>query len=248
MSVQAITCAMALRSVSPSEKLLLLALANYADEQMQCWPSQRRLADDTCLTDRTVRSLLSGLEQRGIISRTERMRDDNSRTTDVITLHFHSVAVQSISGGAETISGGVRKQFPGGAETVSGHEPSPNHQLEPSRSADPVGFGEWWGCYPRKVAKAAARKAYKAALKHAAPERLLAALKAHEFSPDVRYQPHPATWLNHGHWEDEAKGATKASEPYEPASPAVVADRIRHFRETGEWRPAWGPEPEERAA
>jgi hypothetical protein len=129
MSVAALSCAMALRDVSPSEKLLLLALANYADEHMQCFPSQRRLADDTCLSDRTVRTLLAGLEARHIISRQERQRRDNSRATDLITLHFAGVVAEAASGGAEIISGGVGKPLPGGAEAASGlttFEPSPN--------------------------------------------------------------------------------------------------------------------------
>lgn len=135
MSVQAITCAMALRGVSPSEKLLLLALANYADENMRCYPSQKRLAEDTCLSDRTVRSLLAGLAERRMISRTERQRQDGSRASDIVTLHFagsvDANGVTPISGGGETISGGARKQFPGGGEMASGlttFEPSLNQE------------------------------------------------------------------------------------------------------------------------
>lgn len=142
MSVKALTCAMALRGVSPSEKLLLLALANYADENMQCYPSQKRLAEDTCLSDRTIRSLLAGLEQRKIISREERQRRDNSRASDLVTLHFFGGVAEAASGGAEIVSGGVRKQFPGGAEVVSAlttFEPSVNHQ---SNHDDGEGAGE----------------------------------------------------------------------------------------------------------
>jgi hypothetical protein len=134
VSVKALTCAMALRGVSPSEKLLLLALANYADENMQCYPSQRRLAEDTCLSDRTIRTLLCGLEERRIISRQERQRRDNSRATDLVTLHFFGGVAEATSGGAEITSGGVRKQLPGGAEATSAlttFEPSPKPSTEP---------------------------------------------------------------------------------------------------------------------
>jgi hypothetical protein len=127
------SCAMALRGVSPSEKLLLLALANYADENMKCYPSQRRLADDTCLSDRTIRSLLAALEARQMLSRTQRSRPDGSRSTDIITLQFAGKIVAESSGGTETASGGVGKPFPGGTETASGlttFEPSSNHQDE----------------------------------------------------------------------------------------------------------------------
>ena len=140
MSIAAMSCAMALRGVSPSEKLLLLALSNYADEHMRCWPSQKRLAEDTCLSDRTIRSLLAELEAREMLSRTQRQRPDGSRSTDIITLHFAGTVVADISGGAEITSGGVRKQFPGGGETTSAlttFEPPSNHQEEPLRRDAP---------------------------------------------------------------------------------------------------------------
>lgn len=119
------TCAMSIRGVTASEKLLLLALANYADENMRCFPSQGRLAEDACLTPRTIRSTLLALEQRGIISREQRKRADGSRTSDIITLHLYGEPCtprggEMISGGGEMISGGVGKWFPGGAEIISG--------------------------------------------------------------------------------------------------------------------------------
>lgn len=248
MSVQAITCAMALRGVSPSEKLLLLALANYADERMQCWPSQRRLAEDTCLTDRTVRALLTELEDRGFLSRERRERDDGSRATDRITLHFHGIVPASsdaqISGGAEIISGGVRKQLPGGAEMVSGlttFEPSIETPTEPQRAAEPPGFAEWWEAYPRKTAKGAARSAYRSALKKAKPEVLLASLAAARFSQEAKFIPHPATWLNQERWLDEPAGGSHPTTPPPPADP--WPRRMLNWRTNGYWNSEWGPKP-----
>ena len=137
MSIQAITKAMAIRGVSSSEKLLLIALSNYADENGKCYPSQRRLSEDTCLSDRTIRRLLTALTERGMLSRKERVRPDGSRGSDVITLLFCA----EISGGAEMVSGGVRKSFPGGAEMVSGlttFEPSLEPSSEPLEAQAPA--------------------------------------------------------------------------------------------------------------
>ena len=141
MSIAAMSCALALRGVTSSEKLLLLALANYADENMRCWPSQKRLAEDTCLSDRTIRTLMTELEAREMLSRTQRQRPDGSRSTDIITLHFAGKVEAQISGGAEVTSGGVGKPLPGGGEVTSAlttFEPSPNHQDEPSERASPA--------------------------------------------------------------------------------------------------------------
>lgn len=91
MSVQALTCAFAVRGLSASEKLLLLALANYANEKMACWPSQERLAADTELSERTIWAGLKSLEAKRLLSRQGRKRPDGTRSTDVITLHFFGV-------------------------------------------------------------------------------------------------------------------------------------------------------------
>ena len=222
MSVQAITAAMALRSTSPSEKLLLLVLANYADENMRCWPSQRRLADDTGLTDRTIRKLLSDMEQRGIIARTERQRDDGSRASDVIVLRFEGA---QISGGAEMVSG------------LTTFEPSPEPSKEPN--GEPEGFAEWWESYPRKQARGAARKAYRAALKKTDASTLLSSVRAYPFSAEGRFIPHPATWLNDERWLDLAVTARAGPEPPSDPWPA----RLRGWKVNGYWNSEWGPKP-----
>lgn len=71
------------------------------------------------------------------------------------------------------------------------------------------GFNEWWGAYPRKVAKKKAEQAYKAALRGGATSaELLHGLQASKRSWSVEGRdktklPYPATWLNQGRWEDE---------------------------------------------
>lgn len=148
MSVQAITCALAQRGVSASEKLLLLVLANYANEHMQCWPSQKKMAADTSLTERTVRALLAGLEARRFLSRVEHWRDDGSRGTDRLTLHFSGEVVtgtdrepEIISAPPETISGGTGNHFRGVPEAISAlttFEPPLRTSSEANASSDSV--------------------------------------------------------------------------------------------------------------
>lgn len=69
-------------------------------------------------------------------------------------------------------------------------------------------FETWYRQYPRKAAKAAASKAYRAiiAKKLATTEELLAGAMryaAERCNQDPRYSKHPATWLNGGCWTDE---------------------------------------------
>jgi hypothetical protein len=70
------------------------------------------------------------------------------------------------------------------------------------------GFDAFWSEYPRKVGKAAARKAYTKVARSVMPETLLTALRGQISSPQWlkeggQFIPHPATWLNQGRWEDE---------------------------------------------
>lgn len=94
MSVQALSCAFAIRGISSSEKLVLLALANFANDKMECWPSQERIAADTELSERTVWAALNRLEALGMLSRERRNRADGTRSTDRFTLHF-SLTIKS---------------------------------------------------------------------------------------------------------------------------------------------------------
>lgn len=90
----------------------------------------------------------------------------------------------------------------------------------------PAGFSEWWEMYPRKTAKRAAEKAYRAALKRGSREVILeglqsqlAALKAKE----TKFIPYPATWLNEDRWADEEETVTLAA-PIHSARPIYQAE------------------------
>jgi hypothetical protein len=86
VSVQAITWALDYAAGSVTEKVLLLVLANYANEFGASWPSQKTLADQTALGERTVRRVLADMERRGVIRRIVRRRGNGSRQSDMILL------------------------------------------------------------------------------------------------------------------------------------------------------------------
>jgi hypothetical protein len=67
-------------------------------------------------------------------------------------------------------------------------------------------FDRFWERYPRKVGKAAARRAFERALKHVTFDAMMAALERHRRLrqwTQREYIPHPATWLNQHRWADE---------------------------------------------
>ena len=90
--------------------------------------------------------------------------------------------------------------------SVKGLTMTPEPSTEPStkkNTSNPDGFDEWWTAYPRKEAKPRAIKAYASAIKTTAPPVILSGLRGYTFSPERRYTPLPATWLNDRRWEDE---------------------------------------------
>lgn len=72
MSWQATAWAVKQRAGSAGCKLLLLTLANYADDTGCCWPSQETLKDDTEQSVDTIQRQLRELEKRKLIRKVSR--------------------------------------------------------------------------------------------------------------------------------------------------------------------------------
>lgn len=86
MSLSAMTWALDLDIKRPTAKLALVCLADHADEEGTCFPSQKALADRVGVTPRAIRDALAWLESEGIIRRQKRFRKDGSRTSDAYQL------------------------------------------------------------------------------------------------------------------------------------------------------------------
>lgn len=89
-----------------------------------------------------------------------------------------------------------------------GHDPKPANPQSQDLNAL---FSEWWEFVPRKVSKGQAEKAYRAALRHATPDELLAGIRRYAeqvTGEDPRFVKHPATWLSGKCWLDEPPAAS----------------------------------------
>lgn len=95
MSVQAMALAWKLQTGSATMKAVLVAVANYADEEGVCWPSQEQLSADTELSRHTIMRAMDALEELGLLSRERRHRGDGSRTSDLIMLDLSSMEQRS---------------------------------------------------------------------------------------------------------------------------------------------------------
>lgn len=88
MSLAALKWAREQKTGSAGRKLVLLVLAEFADETGLAYPNQDTIADVSEQGTRTVRGHLEGLESSGLIERAKRYRDDGGRLSDAYRLHI----------------------------------------------------------------------------------------------------------------------------------------------------------------
>jgi uncharacterized phage protein (TIGR02220 family) len=85
MSIHAMNWAWG-HTLPPTEKLVLLAIADRANDDGICWPGQASLAKKVGVTDRTIRTACLSLQERGLLSIAH--RHGEGRQTNIYTLHM----------------------------------------------------------------------------------------------------------------------------------------------------------------
>ena len=108
------------RGLRPVERVLLLVLAEYADDRDCAWPSQDRLADNVETSLSTLRRCLARLEALGLLTREHRWvmdeAGDTHRATNVYQLHVGAAPDWSrLEGG----SSGARRVGSDGADSAA---------------------------------------------------------------------------------------------------------------------------------
>lgn len=78
----------------PTPKLILMALADEADDDGNCWPSIKRIARKACVSDRTVRRTLKEYGDSGLLKVVPRTRSDGGQSSNNYTLSLGQVIQQ----------------------------------------------------------------------------------------------------------------------------------------------------------
>lgn len=197
-----------------TEKAVLQAIAHRAnDKTASTFVGRKVIAMMVGVTDRAVSKALSGLEDRGVIGRTQRRRKDGYRDTDEIRinltwteaqvneLHVNEFQVNDVQGNETTTSGERDDDLRGTTFQASSKELVIHGHTEVIHTP----FDDFWAAWPRKVKKPDALRAWTKAIKRANPEQIIAAAIAYRDNPgrpETRYIPHPSTWLNADSWND----------------------------------------------
>lgn len=113
--------------LEPTMKLLLLALADFADSSGTCWPAYPTLAGRVGVSERQVRRLVLRAEERGYLTRQRGGRGPGNSTRYTLTM-ARGTYVSPMKGDTRG-----RKEDAGvnGRGTSMSLEPSGNRHIEP---------------------------------------------------------------------------------------------------------------------
>ncbi|HCC0974496.1 helix-turn-helix domain-containing protein [Salmonella enterica subsp. enterica serovar Paratyphi C] len=140
MSMNLMAKAMSIKVGNPLRKLVLIKLADNANDEGECWPSYQHIADQCEVSRSTVKSHIRALEDMGLLKREFRRKGElNQSNVFYLTLdNAQQTAPESGGagadrGGAGADRGGAGADLGGGA----GAAPRTYHSFEPVK--EPLG-------------------------------------------------------------------------------------------------------------
>ena len=217
MSFEAMKWASEQEAGTSTNKLLLLLLANYADQDFTCFPSIKKLAVMAECGESTVRRSLKDLAKRDLIeikSRFEPYGDRCRQTSNIYILR-----------GFQNETHPPVKLTPAPLSKSTGHITSHNNQSIYTIGTSTIAtddytiakfknlsiyseaFEEFWSAYPRRPnsSKKDAFAKYKKAITKISKQDLLKLTKQFAktmVNKDPQYIPHASTWLNQERFAD----------------------------------------------
>jgi hypothetical protein len=187
MSFQAMAWAVKQDTKSPVSKLVLLMVANYADEKGEAYPSQDHLAKLCQCTRVSVNKHIKELERSNYLSIRKTKNGMFGYNTYTLNIDY----VKNIDNGLVNNINLVSKEY-----------------LYNTQDIQNSLFEDFWINCPRKIAKKKTKNIYNNLIKKkevtqniliTAMERYSASVK----NTEISFIVHPATWLNQGRWEDK---------------------------------------------
>tara|TARA_B100001057_G_scaffold162470_1_gene163125 strand:- start:591 stop:1196 length:606 start_codon:yes stop_codon:yes gene_type:complete len=165
-----------------TNKLILLMLANYADENDSSFPSYRHLASLCSCTERTAMRAIDSLIQMGLVKKEERYMKDGKQTSNRFILNR-----------------GDKKDTQGMTKST----PNTIRHIQRDYTEE---FNQWWTLYPRKDgSKRKAFEIYKNIIgREISTHNLYNITKRFKQSmtgKEEKFIPHATTWLNQRRFE-----------------------------------------------
>ena len=120
MSMNLMSKAMNIKVGNPLRKLVLIKLADNANDNGECWPSYQHVADQCEVSRSTVKSHIRALEEMGLLKREFRRKGELNQSNVFYLTLDNAQQIQPESGGAGAARGGAGAARGGGAGAARG--------------------------------------------------------------------------------------------------------------------------------
>lgn len=102
MSIKAMNWAWQVKGLKPGEKLVLMKLADHANDSGLCWPGKSSIAEDCEVSKRTADAYVARLSELKLITVTRRKVGRNHNETNVYQLHIGQMGLFDAEGSADS--------------------------------------------------------------------------------------------------------------------------------------------------
>lgn len=208
MSIKIMSAVFEDEALGPTERLIMLALADHADDAGRCYPSIARLCKRTGLGERAIQNNLKALSAKGYVTIIPNAGQGLANLYLVTATPAADAPPHEMHPRTKCTSTPAS-----GSKTPAPDAPKPSRTIiEPSEGvcARAPSFEDFWSSWPlSKVGKDAARKAFG---RLSPQQRIGATALAAEWCGSWRAANprlndiHPSTYLNNKRWEDEMPG------------------------------------------
>jgi len=186
VSIEAINWALnVVTEITSTQKAILVALADRADERGFCYPSYEDICRRSCASRKTLVMALKALEEKGLITRNRRYSKSTVYRCNITPIDRSKMTPMD--------RGKMTPMDRCKTTPLTTNESSINNHKE---------FEEFWADYPRKTNKAKAKVSFER-LSQKDRKAAMEALAVYPWSTEQRYIPHATTWINGRRWEDE---------------------------------------------
>lgn len=188
MSIEHLNKALKIEGLKPTEKFILVILANYCDERGSCYPSYGHIAEMIGLqTIKSVKVAIKKFEKLGLLKIEHRKLENGGNTSNRYHLTLGGVAQDHRV---------ILEPNPRSLETTNTKDNTKDIYNEK--------FLDFWNIYPRKISK---KSAFKSFTRYDEKHYDKIIYGAHRFAEqsqttEEKFIPHPTTWLNQERWLD----------------------------------------------
>ncbi len=127
MSMNLMARAMSIKVGNPLRKLVLIKLADNANDQGECWPSVPYIAEQCEISERSVQNHIQKLVKNGLVRIEERKSDNGLNRSNVYHLRLNSAGANAAPYGESHAPSGANGAPVSGANAA----PRTSHSFEP---------------------------------------------------------------------------------------------------------------------